>query len=124
MLDFTAVDVDSLMFISGRSHPLLSAVGSPLYSDQNSVKQIIMTTTKQLRVLFFDVFGTCVAQRTPVADELWRAAQEALKSDMSSIRGEIRDKATKMVCLSQLIIINQKLISFIVIRAMVRIWRG
>jgi len=55
-----------------------------------------MTTTPQLRVLFFDVFGTCVAQRTPVADELWRAAQEALDSDVSSISSEVRTKATNM----------------------------
>jgi len=55
-----------------------------------------MTPTPQLRVLFFDVFGTCVAQRTPVADELWRAAREALESDVSSISSEVRTKATKM----------------------------
>ncbi|KAL9070169.1 MAG: hypothetical protein Q9157_005902 [Trypethelium eluteriae] len=55
-----------------------------------------MTTTPKLRVLFFDVFGTCVAQRTPVADELWRAAREALESDVSSISSEVRTKATKM----------------------------
>jgi 2-haloacid dehalogenase len=56
-----------------------------------------MTTPPQLRVLFFDVFGTYVAQRTPVADELWRAAQEALESDSSSINPEVRAKASKMV---------------------------
>ncbi|KAK4548579.1 hypothetical protein LTR36_009489 [Oleoguttula mirabilis] len=51
----------------------------------------------QLRVLFFDVFGTCVAQRTPVADELWRAAREALESpDESSMGSEVRAKATEM----------------------------
>ena len=61
-----------------------------------------MTTTPQLRVLFFDVFGTCVAQRTPVADELWGAAQKALESDVSSISSEVRTKATNMVCSSQL----------------------
>ena len=61
-----------------------------------------MTTRPQLRVLFFDVFGTCVAQRTPVADELWRAAKEALESDMSSISSDVRYKATKMVRPSQL----------------------
>lgn len=55
-------------------------------------------TVPQLRVLFFDVFGTCVAQRTPVADELSRAAREALKSDVSSIDAELRVKAAKMVC--------------------------
>ena len=56
-----------------------------------------MTATPQLRVLVFDVFGTCVAQRTPVADELWRAAQEALESDVSSISREVRTNARKMV---------------------------
>ncbi|KAE9364153.1 HAD-like protein [Stipitochalara longipes BDJ] len=55
-----------------------------------------MTTPSQLRVLFFDVFGTCVAQRKPVADDLWRAAQEALESDVSSISSEVRTKATEM----------------------------
>ncbi|MCJ1334160.1 hypothetical protein MMC10_010867 [Thelotrema lepadinum] len=54
-----------------------------------------MTTAPQLRVLFFDVFGTCVAQRTPVADELWKAAKEALESDASSMSSEVRDKATE-----------------------------
>ncbi|PMD48917.1 HAD-like protein [Hyaloscypha variabilis F] len=56
-----------------------------------------MTTTSvppQLRVLFFDVFGTCVAQRPSVADELWRAAREALESDVSLISSEVRTKAT------------------------------
>jgi hypothetical protein len=56
----------------------------------------------QLRVLFFDTFGTVLAQRKPVADELWRAAQEALKSNASSINSEVRAKATKMVCPSKL----------------------
>jgi len=55
-----------------------------------------MTAAPRLRVLFFDVFGTCVAQRTPVADELWRAAREALESDGSSISGEVRTRATTM----------------------------
>lgn len=55
-----------------------------------------MINTPQLRVLFFDVFGTCVA------DELWRAAREALESDVSSISSEVRTKATNMVCPSQL----------------------
>ncbi|RDW57288.1 hypothetical protein BP5796_12738 [Coleophoma crateriformis] len=55
-----------------------------------------MTATPKLRVLFFDVFGTCVAQWTPVADELWKAAQEALESDVSLISSEVRTKATEM----------------------------
>ncbi|KAJ9604826.1 hypothetical protein H2200_010941 [Cladophialophora chaetospira] len=55
-----------------------------------------MATRPPLRVLFFDVFGTTVAQRTPVADELWRAAKEALESDKSAISDEVRSKATKM----------------------------
>jgi 2-haloacid dehalogenase len=59
-----------------------------------------MAIIPQLRVLFFDVFGTCVAQRTPVADELWRAAQQALKSDMS-ISDDVRAKAMNMVCPSR-----------------------
>lgn len=59
-----------------------------------------MTTAPHLRVLFFDVFGTCVAQRTPVADELSKAAREALDSNMS-ISSEVRAKATKMVCPSR-----------------------
>lgn len=65
---------------------------------QISRRKISMATTPELRVIFFDVFGTCVAQRTPVADELWRAAREALESDVSSISSEVRIKATKMVC--------------------------
>lgn len=56
-----------------------------------------MTTRPKLRVLFFDVFGTCVAQRDPVAKELSKAAEEALASDVSSIDDEVRNKATKMV---------------------------
>jgi hypothetical protein len=84
-----------------------------------------MTITPQLRVLFFDVFGTCVAQRTPVADELWRAAQEALESDVSSISSEVRTKATEIVCPSQLSTpIKYKLICFADIRTVVRVWRG
>ncbi|KAI1616585.1 HAD-like domain-containing protein [Exophiala viscosa] len=57
---------------------------------------ITMTSRPQLRVLFFDVFGTCVAQRKPVADALWRAAKEALESDTSLVNSEVRAKATKM----------------------------
>lgn len=75
-----------------------------------------MTATPQLRVLFFDVFGTCVAQRTPVADELWRAAGEALASDVSSINSDVRIKAANMVCPSQLSIhLKYQLIYFAVI---------
>lgn len=55
-----------------------------------------MERASALRVLFFDVFGTCVAQRTPVADELYKAAKEALESN-SSISSEVRTNATKMV---------------------------
>lgn len=32
-----------------------------------------MTAVNQVRVLFFDVYGTCVQQRKPVADELSKA---------------------------------------------------
>lgn len=56
-----------------------------------------MSTRPQLRVLFFDVFGTCVAQRKPVADELWGATQEALESDTSLISSEVRTKAKSLV---------------------------
>ena len=56
-----------------------------------------MATIPQLRVLFFDVFGTCVAQRTPVADELWKAAREALESEVSSISSDVRTKAMETV---------------------------
>ncbi|KAI9725102.1 MAG: hypothetical protein M1828_003443 [Chrysothrix sp. TS-e1954] len=55
-----------------------------------------MTTRPQLRVLFFDVFGTCVAQRTPLADDLWTAARVALESGASSISSEVRTKANEM----------------------------
>jgi 2-haloacid dehalogenase len=48
-----------------------------------------------LKILFFDVFGTCVAQITPVADELHKATQEALES--SSITDDVRAKAAEMV---------------------------
>jgi hypothetical protein len=78
-----------------------------------------MTTTPKLRVPFFDVFGTCVAQRKPVADELWKAAREALESDSSSISAEVRAKATKMVCPGQLSTsIKHHLTLFADIRAM------
>lgn len=84
-----------------------------------------MTTRPQLRVLFFDVFGTCVAQRAPVADELWRAAKEALESDTSSISSEVRSKATNMVCSSRLCPYpKHKLIHFAVIRTVVRVRRS
>jgi 2-haloacid dehalogenase len=65
---------------------------------QPEFDKVDMTTAPQLRVLFFDVFGTCVAQFNSVADELWKAAQEALKSDMSSMSSEVRTKAMEMVC--------------------------
>ena len=55
-----------------------------------------MANTPQLRVLFFDVFGTCVAQNGPVADELWRATREALGSDVSSLSSNVRAKAEEM----------------------------
>lgn len=50
-----------------------------------------------LKVLFFDTFGTTVAQRTPVADALFSAAQEALASENSSISDEVRRRADSMV---------------------------
>lgn len=55
----------------------------------------------QLRVLFFDVFGTCVAQRPTVAKELHEAAQEALRSDTSTISDAVREKAMEMVLSSR-----------------------
>ncbi len=91
----------SLIFISIRPRSFSQLIHRSIFSDQNSATTS-MTTIPQLRVLFFDVFGTCVAQRTPVADELWRAAREALESDVSSISSEVRTKATQMVCPSQL----------------------
>ena len=56
-----------------------------------------MTAKPRLRVFFFDIFGTCVAQRAPVADAPWRAANEALTSETSSISTKVRSKAEKMV---------------------------
>lgn len=84
------------------------------------------TPPPHLRVLFFDVFGTCVAQRTPVADELWRAAREALESDVSSIGSEVRTKATEMVCPGRVEHSHRIPIDFplAVIRAVVRVRRG
>jgi 2-haloacid dehalogenase len=61
-----------------------------------------MAIPPQIRVLFFDTFETCVAQRTPVADELSRAARETLDSDVASISSEVRTKATEMLCPSYL----------------------
>lgn len=49
-----------------------------------------------IKVLFFDVFGTCVQQRTPVADELFNAAKEAIKS--GDLDEGVRRKADGMVC--------------------------
>ena len=57
-----------------------------------------MTARPQLRVLFFDVFDTCVGQQTQVADELFGAAQGALQSATTSINSDVRENATKMVC--------------------------
>lgn len=54
-----------------------------------------------MRVLFFDVFGTSVEQRTPVADALWEAVRKALWADGSSMNGGIRAKVQKMVCLTR-----------------------
>lgn len=62
-----------------------------------------MTSVSQLRVLFFDTFGTTVAQLAPVADELWKATQGALESAESSISNEVRAKAAEMVRLSHLV---------------------
>lgn len=78
----------------------------------------------QLRVLFFDTFGTVVAQRKPVADELWKAAQNALQSNTSSISGEVRAKAMKMVCFGKPSTYKSyQLIFGLDIRAVVRFWR-
>ena len=59
-----------------------------------------MTTKGSIRpgikVLFFDVFGTCVQQRKPVADELHNATREALKS--AELDKGVRTKAEGMVC--------------------------
>lgn len=56
-----------------------------------------MSPDPRPKVLFFDVFGTCVQQRKPVADELWKAATAALESDSSSISDEVRTRAQNMV---------------------------
>ncbi|KAF2168409.1 hypothetical protein M409DRAFT_21160 [Zasmidium cellare ATCC 36951] len=48
-----------------------------------------------IKVLFFDVFGTCVQQRKPVADELYNATKEALKAG-EGIDEEVRRKAEGM----------------------------
>ena len=70
-----------------------------------------MSTTPKLRVLFFDVFGTCVRQREPVGNALWTAAREALESDVSTISSEVRAKAKEMVSLNWLSIhLNYRLI--------------
>ncbi|KAF7194252.1 (S)-2-haloacid dehalogenase 4A [Pseudocercospora fuligena] len=55
-----------------------------------------MQPPPDLKVLFFDVFGTCVNQTTSIAGELSQAAKEALESNDSSITEEIREKASKM----------------------------
>jgi hypothetical protein len=73
-----------------------------IYSVQDSTRDKSIMATPKLRVLFFDTFGTVLAQRKPVADELWRAAQQALESNTSSISSEVRAKASKMVCFSKL----------------------
>lgn len=66
------------------------------------ISETTMTDTiPQLRVLFFDVFGTCVAQRQTVAEELQKAAQEALESNDSSIRDDVRAKVMEMVRFSK-----------------------
>lgn len=51
----------------------------------------------KLRVLFFDVFGTCVAQLPPIASELQAAAATVLQSNYASVPGEIRRRAEQMV---------------------------
>ena len=61
-----------------------------------------MAARQQLKVLFFDVFGTCVSQNPSVADELSKATREALESDSSSMSDEVRSKAEKMVCLTNI----------------------
>lgn len=58
--------------------------------------KVNMATIPDLKVLFFDVFGTCVMQRKPVADLLHNATQKSLESS-SSISAEVRDKASKIV---------------------------
>jgi 2-haloacid dehalogenase len=62
----------------------------------------LLTTSKmtslppQIKVIFFDVFGTCVQQRTPVADELYNATKEALASGRD-INATVRSNAEKLV---------------------------
>ncbi|KAK4504294.1 hypothetical protein PRZ48_005210 [Zasmidium cellare] len=47
-----------------------------------------------IKVLFFDVFGTCVQQRKPVADELFSAAREALGRE--GVDANVRERAEGM----------------------------
>lgn len=57
----------------------------------------MISSPKDLKVLFFDVFGTCVAQRVPVTNELRDAAKAALEQRDSSISPDVRKKAEAMV---------------------------
>lgn len=54
-----------------------------------------MSKLDSVRVLFFDVFGTCVDWRTSVTNALHMAAKEAL-SDGHVDEG-VKQKATSMV---------------------------
>ena len=58
-----------------------------------------MTSTSdmppQVKIIFFDVFGTCVSQIPPVADELHSATQDTLKTS-SMIGEDIRKHAEQM----------------------------
>lgn len=65
------------------------------------LRQASMQPSSNLKVLFFDVFGTCVNQTTSIADELSQAAKEVLESTDSSITEDIREKASKMVGVKQ-----------------------
>jgi hypothetical protein len=96
---------------------------SLVYSTETS--NISKIDKPKYRVLFFDTFGTVLAQRKPVADELWKAAQKALESNTSSINGGVRDKAMKMVRLSELSThVLCELTCYPDIRAVVRVGRG
>jgi hypothetical protein len=76
---------------------ILSTVAGSVHFDHNSVINTSTTSIPQPRVLFFDTFGTVVSQGKPVADELWKSAQESLQLNSTSISNDVRAKATEMV---------------------------
>ena len=82
-----------------QSHHSLLTLLIPVHVVEDSLEltNASMAATPKLRILFFDVFGTCVSQSPSVADELFKATREALESSSSSMSGEVRANAEKMV---------------------------